>query len=154
MDGRQDLSECEVRKTGPESPSNELTCPQNWIENENRCYIISSLQKSYDGAREHCANFDAKLLEINSNEEQNVVSNALVHQHRTYWIGKCAHGEAASSLMYKHGTATSICGNCDSDPWRDYCNGQHHLICEKSEHLFKDIPKKIQDLCQQSLGST
>ncbi|XP_059815588.1 oxidized low-density lipoprotein receptor 1-like, partial [Hypanus sabinus] len=42
----------------------ELTCPQNWIENENRCYIISSLQKSYDGAREHCSNFDAKLLEI------------------------------------------------------------------------------------------
>ncbi|XP_072891370.1 killer cell lectin-like receptor subfamily B member 1B allele B [Hemitrygon akajei] len=132
----------------------EQACSQDWIKNEDRCYFISTLETSYDAAKKNCSNVDARLLEINSKEEENVVSNALVHQDRTYWIGKCAHGEAVSSLMYKHYSGTSACGNCDTVEWRDLCNRQHHFICEKSEHLFKDIPEKIQDLCQQSLRPT
>ncbi|XP_072131753.1 uncharacterized protein [Mobula birostris] len=48
----------------------EQTCPQDWIDNEDRCYLISRLENSYDGAREHCSKFDARLLEINSNVER------------------------------------------------------------------------------------
>ncbi|XP_059818686.1 oxidized low-density lipoprotein receptor 1-like [Hypanus sabinus] len=132
----------------------EKACSQDWIKNEDRCYFISTSETSYDGAKEHCSKVYARLLKINSTEEENVVSNALVHQDRTYWIGKCAHGEAVSSLMYKHQNGNPVCGNCDSDQWRNLCNRHHHFICEKSGHLFKDIPEKIQDLCQQSVGPT
>ncbi|XP_072891093.1 uncharacterized protein [Hemitrygon akajei] len=125
----------------------ELTCPQNWIVNENRCYFISSLEKPYEGAREHCSKFDASLLEINSKEEENSVSNALAHQNRAYWIGKCEGREAASRLMYKNANGTSVCGTCDSELWRSHCNGQHRFICMKSADMFTDIPEKVQDLC-------
>ncbi|XP_072132713.1 C-type lectin domain family 10 member A-like [Mobula birostris] len=48
----------------------EQTCPQYWTEKEGWCYFISTSVKSYDGAREHCSKFDARLLEINSNVEK------------------------------------------------------------------------------------
>ncbi|XP_059819201.1 oxidized low-density lipoprotein receptor 1-like isoform X2 [Hypanus sabinus] len=70
----------------------EQLCPQNWIENENRCYFISTLEKPYHGAREYCSNFDARLLEINSNEEEEFVSTTIGNVYRTYWIGKCRDG--------------------------------------------------------------
>ncbi|XP_059814674.1 low affinity immunoglobulin epsilon Fc receptor-like [Hypanus sabinus] len=70
------------------SRKGELTCPQNWIGNGDRCYFISSLEKPYDGAREHCSNFDARLLEINSKEEEEFVSISVGEESRTYWIGK------------------------------------------------------------------
>ncbi|XP_072892878.1 uncharacterized protein [Hemitrygon akajei] len=132
----------------------EQACSQDWIRNEGRCYFISTLETSYDRAERYCSNFDARLLEINSKEEQNVVSNGLGRQYRRYWIGKCGGGEEASSLMVKDFTGTSVCGTCDSHEWRYLCNRQHRFICEKSAHLCTDIPEKIQDLCQQSVGPT
>ncbi|XP_072891101.1 C-type lectin domain family 2 member B-like [Hemitrygon akajei] len=132
----------------------DQACPQDWIRNEDRCYFISTLATTDNEAKKRCSNFDARLLKINSKQEENVVSNALVHQHRTYWIGKCEDGEEASSLMYTRDTGTSICGTCDSSEWRNHCNRQHPFICEKRAHLCTDIPEKIQDLCRQSLGAT
>ncbi|XP_072894973.1 C-type lectin domain family 7 member A-like [Hemitrygon akajei] len=132
----------------------EQSCSKDWIRTEDRCYFISTLEISYDGAKNSCSNFDARLLEINSKKEQDVVSNATVHHHRTYWIGKCEDGKAASGLMFKDYTGTSVCGSCDLSAWRNRCNHQNHFICEKCAHLCTDIPAKIQDLCQQSLGPT
>ncbi|XP_059814632.1 C-type lectin domain family 10 member A-like isoform X3 [Hypanus sabinus] len=68
----------------------EQTCPQIWIKNEDRCYFISKIANTYDGARQHCSELDSGLLEINSNKEKNFVSNA-VYQSVPYWIGKCAN---------------------------------------------------------------
>ncbi|XP_072131901.1 oxidized low-density lipoprotein receptor 1-like [Mobula birostris] len=48
----------------------EERCPRNWTESADRCYFISTLEKSYDAARNHCSNVDASLLEINSNKEK------------------------------------------------------------------------------------
>ncbi|XP_072131792.1 uncharacterized protein [Mobula birostris] len=48
----------------------EERCPGNWTESADRCYFISTLEKSYDAARNHCSNVDASLLEINSNKEK------------------------------------------------------------------------------------
>ncbi|XP_072891401.1 uncharacterized protein [Hemitrygon akajei] len=132
----------------------EQACFQDWIRNEDSCYFISTLETSYDGAKRYCSNIDASLLEINSKKEQNVISNVLVHQDRIYRIGKCADGEEASSVINKVSSGTSVCVNCDSSGWRDYCKRQHPFICEKSAHWCTDFPEEIQDLCQQSAGQT
>ncbi|XP_072131772.1 uncharacterized protein [Mobula birostris] len=132
----------------------EQTRSQDWFENENRCYFISTVVKSYDGARGYCSEFDAGLLEINSNEEKNVVSKALADQYPAYWIGKCEDRDVASRLLYKYFSGTSVCVNCNSHIWRNYCERQHRFICEKSAHSCTDIPEKIRDLCQQSVGPT
>ncbi|XP_059818741.1 C-type lectin domain family 10 member A-like [Hypanus sabinus] len=132
----------------------EQACSQDWIRNEDRCYFISSVETSYDGAERYCSNFDARLLEINSKEEQNDVSNAAGPQYRRYWIGKCGGVEEGSGLLVRDFTGTSVCGPCDSHEWRGHCNGQHRFICEKSAYRYTDIPEKILDLCQQSVGPT
>ncbi|XP_072131853.1 uncharacterized protein [Mobula birostris] len=59
----------------------EESCPGNWTENADRCYFISTLEKSYDAARNHCSNVDASLLEINSNKEKDFVSNSTDDEH-------------------------------------------------------------------------
>ncbi|XP_059815609.1 oxidized low-density lipoprotein receptor 1-like, partial [Hypanus sabinus] len=79
----------------------EQTCPQNWSEKEDRCYFVSSEEKSYDSARGHCSNFDARLFEMNSNEEEDFVSISIGHRFGTYWIGKCRYGNLVSNLLYK-----------------------------------------------------
>ncbi|XP_062895676.1 oxidized low-density lipoprotein receptor 1-like [Mobula hypostoma] len=129
----------------------EQTCPQYWTENEGRCYFISTSVKSYDAAMEHCSEFDGKLLEINSYKEQNFVSNA-VSSYTTYWIGKCADGTVASNLLYKMLSRPPTCGKCSSDTWSYSCGREHRFICEKSAHLYRDIPEQINDLCHQPVG--
>ncbi|XP_059815348.1 oxidized low-density lipoprotein receptor 1-like isoform X4 [Hypanus sabinus] len=128
----------------------EQTCPQIWIKNEDRCYFISKIANTYDGARQHCSEFDSGLLEINSNKEKNFVSNA-VYQSVSYWIGKCANRNVASDLLYKISYGSTSCSNCGS--YGSYnCKWKHRFICEKSAHLDTDIPEEIKGFCQQPVG--
>ncbi|XP_059819075.1 uncharacterized protein LOC132390485 isoform X2 [Hypanus sabinus] len=128
----------------------EQTCPQIWIKNEDRCYFISKIANTYDGARQHCSELDSGLLEINSNKEKNFVSNA-VYQSVSYWIGKCADRNVASDLLYKISYGSTSCSNCGS--YGSYnCKWKHRFICEKSAHLDTDIPEEIQGFCQQPVG--
>ncbi|XP_059815470.1 C-type lectin domain family 12 member B-like isoform X2 [Hypanus sabinus] len=133
---------CELLTSRKEHP-----CPQNWIDNENRCYFISSLEKTYDGAREHCSNLDARLLEINSKEEEEFVSTSVGDEYRTYWIGKCRDGNVGSNLLYKSYSRPS-CRKCDGS-WTYDCKIKHRFLCEKS-----DIPAEIRGLCQHPVGRT
>ncbi|XP_072131916.1 uncharacterized protein [Mobula birostris] len=125
----------------------EQTCPPDWTEKEGRCYFISTSVKSYDGAREHCSKFDARLLEINSNAEKNLVYNG-VSRYTTYWIGKCENRNVASNLLYKMLYGRDVCTKCDSESRIYSCNSRHRFICEKSAHLYPDIPEEIQGFCQ------
>ncbi|XP_072890938.1 uncharacterized protein [Hemitrygon akajei] len=130
----------------------ELTCPQKWIENEDRCYLISSLKKPYDAARVYCSNFDARLLEINSKEEENFVEKAVREKHSSYWIGKCKDGKVSSNIVYKMSDGKSECSECKSGLLRSCKNDQLRFICEKSASLCPGISEKLKDLCQQSVG--
>ncbi|XP_072131920.1 uncharacterized protein [Mobula birostris] len=131
----------------------EQTCPPDWTETEGRCYFISTSVKSYDGAREHCSKFDARLMEINSNMEKTFVSND-VSRYTAYWIGKCANGNVASYLLYKVKYGWATCSKCDSYAWSYDCQKEYRFICEKSEYLYPDIPEEVQGLCQQPVGPT
>ncbi|XP_072891436.1 uncharacterized protein [Hemitrygon akajei] len=130
----------------------EQTCPQNWIGNVNRCYFISSLEKPYDGARELCSKFDGRLLEINSKQEENFISISIGYGPGIYWIGKCRDGNVASDLLYKIFYGSPTCSKCDSSRDNFHCKRKHRFICEKSAHLYPDIPEEIQVLCQQPEG--
>ncbi|XP_072131751.1 uncharacterized protein [Mobula birostris] len=102
----------------PTTAQTEQTCPQDWIDNEDRCYLISRLENSYDGAREHCSKFDARLLEINSNVERDFVSSSFDSEYRYHWIENCGDGHTmdpppALSATRTH-RATVVKGNRDS----------------------------------------
>ncbi|XP_059816064.1 CD209 antigen-like protein C [Hypanus sabinus] len=127
-------------------------CPQEWIENEGRCYFLSNLEESYDGATEHCSIFDARLLKINSNQEEDFISTSMDNGNRAYWIGKCRDGKVDSNLLYKSYRWFS-CSKCNAD-WSTSCKNKHRFICEKSAHLCRDIPEEIRGLCQHPVGKT
>ncbi|XP_059814814.1 C-type lectin domain family 9 member A-like, partial [Hypanus sabinus] len=132
-------------------------CPQDWIENEGRCYFVSTLEKAYDMAKEHCSNFDARLLEINSNQEEKFVSNA-VYRYVLYWIGKCADRNVASDLLYELNHGSPTCRKCESQGWSyisSYsCKRNYRFICEKSAPFYPDIHEEIRGLCQHPVGRT
>ncbi|XP_059816211.1 C-type lectin domain family 9 member A-like [Hypanus sabinus] len=130
----------------------EQTCSEDWIRKKDRCYYITTFTTAFPRAVQECSNRGSRLLEINSRDEANGVSNAIGNLYGSYWIGKCEAGESASSLMLKHDSGMPNCGNCDSPGWGIRCNRRHRFICEKSTHFRTDIPEKIQDLCQQSVG--
>ncbi|XP_072131797.1 uncharacterized protein [Mobula birostris] len=132
----------------------EQTCPQDWIDNEDRCYLISRLENSYDGAREHCSKFDARLLEINSNVERDFVSSSFDSEYRYHWIENCGDGIFSSYLLYKTYYGSPTCIKCDSDSQSYSCKRKQRFICEKSAHLYPDIPEEIQSLCQHPVGPT
>ncbi|XP_072891088.1 uncharacterized protein [Hemitrygon akajei] len=127
----------------------EQTCSQDWIKNKGLCYFISTFESSYEGAKQLCSISDSKLLEINSNEEENFVNNRVRGQDSSYWIGTCKAGKVASNVVYKVKSGKFECGECKSI-WLGSCkDDQHRFICEKPAPLCPDIPEKIRDLGQK-----
>ncbi|XP_072891437.1 uncharacterized protein [Hemitrygon akajei] len=126
----------------------------NWIRNDGPCYFISTVNTSYDEAKQNCSNSDSKLLEINSAEEENFVTKTL-RDRISYWIGKCKDGKVASNVMFRTNGGDPECGVCtwytESKPCDEV---RTRFICEKSAPSCPDISEKIQDLCHQPLGPT
>ncbi|XP_072131982.1 uncharacterized protein [Mobula birostris] len=131
----------------------EQAFSQDWIRNEDRCYFISTIERSYDEAKQHCWNSDSNLLEINSTEEENFVNKAVHDQRSSFWIGKCKAGKVASHVVYQMSVGKFVCSECK---WYSHlypCSRDHHrFICETSAALCPDISEKIQELCQQPVG--
>ncbi|XP_072891081.1 uncharacterized protein [Hemitrygon akajei] len=126
----------------------DKVCSQDWIRNQGLCYFISTFESSYEGAKQLCSISASKLLEINSNEEENFVNNAVRGEDSSYWIGTCKAGEASSTVVYKVNAGKFECSECKFS-WLGSCkNDQHRFICEKPAALFPDIHEKIRDLCQ------
>ncbi|XP_072891643.1 uncharacterized protein [Hemitrygon akajei] len=126
----------------------DKVCSQDWIRNQGLCYFISTFESSYEGAKQLCSISASKLLEINSNEEENFVNNAVRGEDSSYWIGTCKAGEASSTVVYKVNAGKFECSECKFS-WLGICkNDQHRFICEKPAALCPDIPEKIRDLCQ------
>ncbi|XP_072106830.1 uncharacterized protein [Mobula birostris] len=135
------------------SSRKEQAFSQDWIRNEDRCYFISTIERSYDEAKQHCWNSDSNLLEINSTEEENFVIKAVHDQRSSFWIGKCKAVKVASHVVYQMSVGKFVCSECK---WYSHlypCSRDHHrFICETSAALCPDISEKIQELCQQPVG--
>ncbi|XP_072891636.1 uncharacterized protein [Hemitrygon akajei] len=127
----------------------EQGCYQDWIRNENRSYFISTVNTSFDEAKQYCSNSYSKLLEINSAEEEKFVVKAVRDQGISYWIGKCKDGKVASNVLYRMSGGDPECAVCTYYSELKHCHDvRTRFICEKSAPLCPDISEKIQDLCQ------
>ncbi|XP_059815858.1 B-cell differentiation antigen CD72-like [Hypanus sabinus] len=136
------------------SSRKEKTCSKDWIGIESLCYFISTFESSYEGAKKLCSIAESKLLEINTNEEEKFVSNAVLGEDSSYWIGTCKAGKVASNVVYKVTSGKFECSECKSS-WLGSCtNDQHRFICEKPASLFPDIPEKIRVLCRNAMEGT
>ncbi|XP_072890936.1 uncharacterized protein [Hemitrygon akajei] len=133
----------------------EQGCYQDWIRNENRSYFISTVNTSYDEAKQYCSISYSTLLEINSAEEQKFVVKAVRDQRSSYWIGKCKDGKVASNVMFRMYGGVPECGECTWYTELKHCSQvRTRFVCEKSAPLCPDISEKIRDLCQQPVEPT
>ncbi|XP_072891074.1 uncharacterized protein [Hemitrygon akajei] len=132
----------------------QQTCSQNWIRHKDRCYFISTIYGTYDGAKQHCSRFDSLLLEINSDEEESFIYNSIHYRSRTYWIGKCEDRTVESNLLCMVKDRKHTCSRCKSYGRNYKCNDRHNFICEKSAPLFPDFLEMMLDLCQEPVGPT
>ncbi|XP_072890903.1 oxidized low-density lipoprotein receptor 1-like [Hemitrygon akajei] len=88
-------------------------------------------------------------------ECDNFVKKSVRDQGSSYWIGKCNYGRVASNIAYQMKAGVFECIECGWYPHFEHCSeDQRRFICEKSAPLCSDLSEKIQDLCQQSMGST
>ncbi|XP_072131822.1 uncharacterized protein [Mobula birostris] len=111
----------------------EQTCPPYWTEKEGWCYFISTSVKSYDGAREHCSKFDARLLEINSNVEKWCLS---IHNVLDWKMGK--------QMLY----GRAVCTKCDSSHGSTVATVDTDSSA-RSLHIYTRIfTEEIQGFCQ------
>ncbi|XP_049495990.1 C-type lectin domain family 17, member A isoform X1 [Panthera uncia] len=63
-----------------------ITCPEDWLPFEGKCYYFSPRTKSWDEARKFCQENYSHLVIINSFAEQKFVAKA--HgSPRIYWLG-------------------------------------------------------------------
>ncbi|XP_059815362.1 uncharacterized protein LOC132387017 [Hypanus sabinus] len=128
---------------------------QDWIRNEDGCYVISTCNLSYDEAKQICSNSDSKLLEINSAEEENFFNKTLHEEGISYWIGKCKGGEVATNALGRINGGDFECGKCTWQSESKHCDQvRARFICEKSAPSCSDISERIRDLCHQTLGPT
>ncbi|XP_059819134.1 oxidized low-density lipoprotein receptor 1-like [Hypanus sabinus] len=128
----------------------EEICSKDLVRYGDRCYLFSTFEISYNGARLLCSNIDSMLLEINSQDEANFIEKAVHDQGSSYWIGKCEDGEVALNVVYNVNAGKSECSKCKSS-----CkNDQYRFICEKSAPFCPDISEKVRNLCQQPVEPT
>ncbi|XP_072131720.1 uncharacterized protein [Mobula birostris] len=141
---------CQLLSSRKEEP-----CFLDWMKIEDSCYFISKFKKSYDEAKEYCSKFNSKLLEINSEEEEDLIDRSDYDRNKLYWIGKCKFGEVSSNVVYEEKAGKFKCRKCQwYNAFYPCSQKQHHFICEKSACWCPDSSEKIQAMCQQPEGPT
>nr|CAD2188647.1 unnamed protein product [Meloidogyne enterolobii] len=74
----------------------QLSCAEGWERFEGKCYKLISIEKSWPQALAFCSRFGAKLVRLESSEENKFLAKYLMRPHLTsgpttspseYWIG-------------------------------------------------------------------
>ncbi|XP_026723415.1 C-type lectin domain family 17, member A-like [Athene cunicularia] len=63
-----------------------LKCPAGWEQFAKTCYYFSSDTKTWRDAKEFCANYNAHLAVVNSEQENKFLANHIM-DNRVFWLG-------------------------------------------------------------------
>lgn len=58
-----------------------------WVAANGKCYRLYDVTKTWDNAKGYCRNVDGDLVDINSADEQTVVTATSQLARQTFWIG-------------------------------------------------------------------
>ena len=140
-------------------------CQQEWICNGTSCYkLVTSPKLSWGKAKEECEKCQARLVKVESHEENDFIKTELLptHKNGSYWIG-LSDSANETDWMWTDGTQLDSDGyknwgddqpdnnknkqNCvaiqirKSDPdhygkWHDRrCSHERNYICENLQHV-------------------
>ncbi|XP_061197671.1 C-type lectin domain family 4 member M-like [Saccostrea echinata] len=63
------------------------SCPSDWSSFGSSCYMIIKQKKSWDDAAVKCLRYGAKLVEIETKEENDFLKQTLINTNDIYWTG-------------------------------------------------------------------
>ncbi|XP_062587632.1 low affinity immunoglobulin epsilon Fc receptor-like [Saccostrea cucullata] len=63
------------------------SCPPDWSSFGSSCYIVIKQKKSWDDAAIKCLRYGAKLVEIETKEENDFLKQTLINTNDIYWTG-------------------------------------------------------------------
>ncbi|XP_022294739.1 perlucin-like [Crassostrea virginica] len=129
-------------------------CPDNWVSHGGECYaFVTNIKSTWINAGAYCRNAEAKLVEVDSVDEENFLRSHLISSQisESFWIGgtdtvkegKWVWMSSQDPLDYKdwaHNEPNNgIEGGCMTMAnhlrfhWNDdLCNSQINFICEKT----------------------
>lgn len=58
-----------------------------WVSANGKCYKLYDKSKVWEGAKAYCRDVDGDLIDVNSEEEQKVVTAMSQLRGLTFWIG-------------------------------------------------------------------
>ncbi|XP_066982679.1 macrophage mannose receptor 1-like isoform X2 [Macrobrachium rosenbergii] len=138
---------CEVKQGVPihliHHPT-EKYCPHGWLMNEDRCYYLSDVEKTWQDAREYCQDNQADLISVNSWTEQDFVHTNIdtgiligysdeMDEGVWVWNDRSTGGIVNWDTGEPNGQKTQNCGlmyatNGKWDDW--YCDKARNFGCE------------------------
>nr|XP_048288284.1 oxidized low-density lipoprotein receptor 1 isoform X2 [Myodes glareolus] len=62
-------------------------CPEDWLWHKETCYLFSSESSFWTQSQETCLSLDAQMLQINSVDDLNFISQATSHSTSPFWMG-------------------------------------------------------------------
>ncbi|NXE85338.1 CL17A protein, partial [Cochlearius cochlearius] len=125
------------------------TCPDGWQQFAKACYFFSTVAKPWLEAKDSCAEFDAQLAVVNTEQENKFLANHIM-ENRVFWLGLTdAHregdwqwvdGRSLSFSFWNSGEPNNVghqgedCATIySSGRWNDAtCSNAEVWICERS----------------------
>ncbi|XP_062600483.1 C-type lectin lectoxin-Lio3-like isoform X2 [Saccostrea cucullata] len=156
QDLRTFQSNMEARITKMIRDTSEKSCPSNWIKFGRSCYNIIAQAKAWDKASIKCLQYGAKLVEIETREENFFLKQRIIDYDklRLYWIGgtdeisegRFVLASTGSSLTFtdwSRGEPNDVKGQEDcieittlfnrTGIWNDNnCSSELYFICERT----------------------
>ncbi|XP_051776680.1 asialoglycoprotein receptor 1-like [Erpetoichthys calabaricus] len=150
---------CQQNKNGEVSSC--FPCGTNWLAFKENCYYFVLERKDWYSSKEFCANHKATLVVINSEEEQDFITEQ--HNSEFFWIG-LSDTEEEGEFKWEDGTnftTTTTFWRADQpdnfldnedcisrDPnegtWNDVpCSYNYFFICERTTLLLDDIKMQL-----------
>ncbi|XP_062596426.1 ladderlectin-like [Saccostrea cucullata] len=150
-----ELTELENKVTNTTKDMPSKSCPSNWISFGSSCYMIIAQKKSWDNAAIKCLQYGAKLVEIETKEENNFLKQRTsIYNRKEFWIGgideflegRFVWASTGSSLTFtdwnkgepNNDKSREDCIEISRHParlgmWNDNsCSYEFYFICEKT----------------------
>ena len=90
-----------------------VTCPDDFVQFQRKCYMVSADEKTWSEARTACKGLDGEyeLVSVDNNDQA-----TFIKQHVNHWIG-LNDRDKEGTYMWSNGKSLDFATALGEDPW-------------------------------------